>query len=150
MASATQAPRDVIAFFDSYKAALERHDVADVADHYAYPAHMVNDSGTVVLVTLSSRETWEPKITETLERYRRVDLAAIEVLNLAAVELSPLLAQAMVQWGLYDSDGELLYDFDTTYVLGRFERKLRILQLVVQNELPRHHAYLEGRRRRRA
>jgi hypothetical protein len=43
------------------------------------------------------------------------------VVEVVVTELSPLLVEGRVRWALNDASGALLYEFATTYILGRFD-----------------------------
>jgi hypothetical protein len=79
-------------------------------------------------------------------RVRRESTAAPTVRckakHLTLTELSALLVHGRVHRALNDAEQNLLYDFDTTYTLGRFDDRLKITSVVVHNEIPRYRACL--------
>jgi hypothetical protein len=134
--------REVEGFFESYGRAVERHDAALIADHYAYPAHITSDVGKVALVPVPSKEEWATRLEDLLAMYRKIGFHSATVLAVIVSELSPLLVQGRVHWALNDAEEGLLYDFDTTYTLGRFDDRFKITSVVVHNEIPRYRACL--------
>jgi hypothetical protein len=130
---------EVAAFFESYRTAFERGDAALIAEHYAYPAHITSDIGHVALVLVSSKDDWTNKANDLLGMYARIGFHSATVLEIAVVELSTLVVQGRVKWALNDAAGQLLYDFDAIYTLGRFEDGLKITA-ICNNEMPRYRA----------
>jgi hypothetical protein len=137
--------RAVEGFFESYSAAFGQENAPAIADHYAYPSHISSDEGTVALAAVGSRTEWIPRVETLLATYRQIGFRSAKIAGLAVAELSPLLVQARVRWELCDAAGDLLYDFDTTYTLGRFNRELRIVQAISHNELLRHRAFVDAK-----
>ena len=133
---------EVEEFFGSYRQAFERHDAARIADHFAYPAHVTSDVGTVALVPVSSKEDWTRKVEDLLGMYKKIGFHSAIPLEIVVTEPSSILAQARVHWALNDAHGKVLYDFDATYTLGRLDRRLKIASAVVHNEIPRYRACL--------
>ena len=132
-------------FFESYRAAFERQDAEAIADHFAYPAHVASDAGQVMLSPILSKREWTSQIQQLLQMYQRIDFQAPRILAISVTELSSRLMQARVHWGLDDSHGARLYDFDAIYTLGCFAGNWKIVA-IAHNELARYWACLEARR----
>jgi hypothetical protein len=98
--------------------------------------------GTVALVPVTSKEDWTRKVEDLLGMYKRIGFHSATVQEVVVTELSSLLAHARVHWALHDGAGALLYDFDTTYTLGRFDQRLKITSVISHNEIPRYRACL--------
>lgn len=142
--------QEVAAFFATYGSAFERYDVGAIADQYAYPAHLTNDTGRVILIAATTRDEWMKLIDQLLESYRRLGVRSARVTALDVAELSPRLARATVTWALHDAADALIFDFDTTYLLGRFDEGLRITSVAVHNEVPQARVAAESRGAARA
>ncbi len=140
MPAPAKLQQEVEEFFGVYAKAFERHDAAFIAGLYAYPAHITSDVGKVTLMPLPSKVEWTRKLEDLLFGYRRIGVQTTVVLGVEVTELSALLVQAHVHWALNDADDKLLYDFDSTYTLGRFDDQLRITNLVIHNEIPSYRA----------
>jgi hypothetical protein len=139
----------VNAFFESYRTAFERLDAPAIADHFAYPSHITSDTGEIVLIPIAAKQDWIGKIEQLLGMYRAVGFSSARILNLAATELSPRLAQAILHWALHDGAGRILYDFEATYTLAKINGTLRIAA-ISHNEIPRYRACLARLRSQRA
>jgi hypothetical protein len=139
MSTRSNLQAEVEEFFGSYRQAVERRDAANIADHFAYPAHVTSDVGTVALVPVTSKADWTKTIEDLLGMYRKIGFHSA-VLQVTVTELSSLLVQGRVHWVLNDAAGALLYDFDATYTLGRFDHRLKIASAVSHDEIPRYRA----------
>lgn len=128
-------------FFESYRLAFERLDASAIADHFAYPSHMTSDTGKIVLSPVVTKPDWTRQIQQLLAMYRAIGFASARILNLAFTELSPRLAQAVVDWALQDNTGSLLYTFQATYTLVKIDDALRISG-IAHNEIPKYREYL--------
>ena len=135
----SEPPASVNAFFDSYCTAFERSDAAAIADHFAFPCHTTSDTGAMRVIHVADKAEWAGTIEQLLSMYRVIDVSSARVLALAVAELSPRLVQAVVHWGLHDSAGRDLYDFEATYTLAEIEGALRVAALA-HNEIPRYEA----------
>ncbi len=129
---------EVEMFLKIYGAGVGRRDARFLASQYAYPAHITSDSGTVALVAVTSKRDCMRKLEEILFTYDRMGFESLTVLGLTVTELSPLLAHARVHWALNDVAGNLIYDFEMTYTLARFESGLLITSVIVHNEIPQY------------
>jgi hypothetical protein len=127
----------VSTFFQSYGAAFERLDPAAIADHFAFPAHVTGDAGTITLTVIKTRPEWLPEIERICAMYRAIGVASTRVLDLKATEVTPRLFHAAVHWSLHDGAGRSLYDFQAIYTLGHIDGGLRITA-IAHNELPRY------------
>src|SRR5512141_668743 len=58
----TDLKTSINAFFDSYRAAFERRNVGDIADHFAYPGFVTSDAGEITLVPITNRQEWLGKL----------------------------------------------------------------------------------------
>lgn len=127
-------------FFMAFADALIRHDADYLADQYAYPSHITSDVGKITLTPVLSKREWKRAIEEQLFSYRRIGFSSLVRLGLKIVELSPLLTQVCVHWALNDFDDKLLYDYEVTYTLGRFDGRRLITCVVIHDEMPPYRA----------
>ena len=146
MLSMPDTRSEVRRFLDAYCAAFELRDAAAIADFYAYPSHVTSDTGTATLVSITSRDKWTKKLEEVLATYQKLGFREMKVRDLSVTELSSVLSQACVRYGLVDDDGQTLFEFDVNYTLGRFAEEFRIVQAVSPNENARCRAALEARK----
>lgn len=138
-------PSAVQRCLDAYRAAFEAFDVSAIADLFSYPCQITSDAGEIAVTTVPTRAAWVPQIERLVEAYRTIGVRSAEFLELGTSELTPRLAQATVQWGLVDGDGQRLYDFTASYTLADRGEGLRI-SAIAHNEVPRLRAIL-GRQR---
>ena len=132
-------------FFESYGAAFERRDPEEISKHFAYPAHVATEGHQVMLTPVLSSSEWTHQLKRLLEMYQRIDVRTARILAISVTPLSSLLVHARLRWGLGDSHGERLYDFDAVYTLGRFGHEWKVIA-IAHNELPRYWACLEAHR----
>lgn len=133
-------------FFESYRRAFERLDAPAIADHYAYPLHIAGDMGSEVdLTTIAHRKDWIEQIERLLDMYRAIDFSSARILGSKTTQLSSLLAQTAVRWGLYDGGNHLLYDFEAVYTLVTVSGNLRIAA-ISHNEMLRSRESIARRR----
>ena len=128
-------------FFESYRIAFEHLDASAIAEHFAYPSHITSDTGEIALMPVVSRPEWTKQLEQLLDMYHNIGFAAAGILNLMPTELSPRLVQAVVDWELQDSTGNILYSFRAGYILVEMEGSLRISG-IAHNELVQYRAYL--------
>ena len=126
----------VTRFLDSYRAAFERFDAPAIADHFAFPCHVVGAGEEVSLLAVSSREEWLPVLERLLGMYRAIGVGSARIAHLSVADLGPNLTQALVQWTLQDGAGHPLYAFDAAYTLAGVGGTLRVAALA-HNEMPR-------------
>ena len=131
----------VDAFFASYRDAFERGDARGIAAHFAYPAHIMSEGDGIELLPVADEDEWRRQIERLLAAYSTIGVASARLRHVTATALSSALVQAVVQWGLHDGAGELLYRFDACYTLANVQGVLRITALA-HNELPRLRARL--------
>ena len=129
----------VNAFFESYRLAFERFDAPAIADYFAYPGHVTNDTGEIVLVPVKTREDWIVRLEQLLGMYRAIGVSSARIVDLTATELSPRLVQAILHWALHDNAGRILYDFEAIYTLAYIDGAPRIAA-IANNEIPRYRA----------
>jgi hypothetical protein len=137
--STTASSATISAFFDSYRSAFERQDVAAIADHFAYPGHVTSDAGEIALVPITNRTEWIGKLEQLLGMYRAIKVSTAQVLDLAVIEISPRLALAHIHWALHTAAGERLYDFEAIYTVAQTDEAFRIVALA-HNEMPQYQA----------
>jgi hypothetical protein len=109
---------DIQAFFDSYRNAFERRDVAAIADHFRFPLHVSGDAGDVTVVSIPSIDAWIPQLERLLAAYKQLDVKTAQMLEVRITRFSPRLAQAAVHWALESSTAKPIYEFDATYTLA--------------------------------
>src|SRR6202011_3792711 len=103
MPTTSNLQAEVEEFFGSYRQAFERQDAASIADHFAYPAHVTSDVGTVALVAVTSKAEWSSKVEDLLRMYENIGFHSATILEVAVTELSSLLVQGRVHWALNDA-----------------------------------------------
>jgi hypothetical protein len=146
--STSETITDVTGFFESYRLAFERLDSSAIADHFTYPSHITSDTGEIVLSPVVTKPDWTRQIEQLLDMYRAIGVASARILDLAITELSPHLAQAVVDWALQDNTGSLLYTFQAAYTLAKIDDAVRISG-IAHNEIPKYReclARLEAQR----
>ena len=135
--NANETVIDVTSFFESYRVAFERMDASAIADHFIYPSHITSDTGKIVLLPVVTKPAWTRQIEQLLAMYRAIGFASARVLNLALTELSPRLAQAVVNWALQDDTGSLLYTFQAVYTLAKIDDAV-LISGIAHNEIPKY------------
>lgn len=108
---------DIQAFFDTYRAAIERRDAAAIAGHFRFPLHVAGDSGEVTVVSIPSVEAWIPQLERLLGLYAQLDVRTAQMREARTTRFSRRLAQAAVGWALESSEGKTIYEFDASYTL---------------------------------
>jgi hypothetical protein len=141
----TTSQSTVAAFFEQYSKAFSAHDIHLLVDMFAYPGHVVSNTGSIVLVSIDSRETWLPRISELLAMYDSVGFSNAIVRTLTTRILSNNIIQADVNWELRNVENVRLYDFDTIYTLIQNNTNWYIAQAISPNELIRYKAYVSAR-----
>ncbi|MBL8957720.1 MAG: hypothetical protein JNK82_43495 [Myxococcaceae bacterium] len=130
-------------FFDAYARAFEAQDVPAITARWAYPCHVTSDLvDALSVVAVPSAEAFEGPVRQVLELYRRVGVKRVRLLSLDVDVLSGQLRRATVQWGLVGLADLPLYDFTTSYVLGRFEGQWRLVSAVAHDELRAYRRFL--------
>jgi len=140
---------EILAFFESYAVAFESLDAAIIAAHFAYPAHITSDAGTVTLMTVADKAAWAASLTQLLQMYRAVGVSKAHLVSITTTEISPRLVHAAVRWALADASGQPLYEFDALYTLAESEGTLRI-STIAHNEVPQLRACFARVKARRA
>lgn len=134
---------DVEEFFRAYGAAFAAADVAAITALFAYPAHVVSDTGEQVnCVGLPDAEAFVAPLEQVLELYRRVGCKRIRVADLDVDALSPALRRATVRWALHGLADLPLYEFTTSYVLARLDGKWRAVSAVSHDELKQYRRFI--------
>ena len=128
-------------FFESYRAAFEESNAPAITDLFTYPLHIISDAGKISLTVIETRDDWIEQVGQLLDMYQAIGFSSAHILELAGTELSPRLIQAVVQWGLYDSAGGILYDFKAMYTLIMINDSLRIAA-ISHDEIPKYQACL--------
>lgn len=126
---------EVQAFFDAYRAAFERRDAAAVAGHFRFPLHVTGDAGEVSVLSIPSVEAWIPQLDRLLAGYAQLDVRTARVLEARITRFSPRLAQAAIRWGLHDSGGRVVYEFDASYTLALTGTALKITAITHNEQL---------------
>lgn len=138
--------REIAEFFASYSAAFGRFDVAALADHLAYPAHIVSDDDRVRLVTLSSEQDYGRMIDPLLAAYRELGVESGGILAMTIARVSSRLANVTLEWEVCSAGLHALYVHTAVYTLARVSERWRIVGILV-NELPALKACLSARTR---
>jgi hypothetical protein len=86
-----------------------------------------------------------PQIDRLVAAYREIGVRTAEVLELHLIELTSLVAQVSVHWGLADGEGRSIYDFDASYTVADRGDGMRITA-IAHNEMPRLRAAVERER----
>jgi hypothetical protein len=131
-------------FLDAYRAGFEAFDVEAIVDLFSYPCQITSDAGGVTVTTVT-REAWVPQIDRLVAAYREIGVCTAEVLELHLIELTSLVAQVSVHWGLADGEGRSIYDFDASYTVADRGDGMRITA-IAHNEMPRLRAAVERQR----
>jgi ketosteroid isomerase-like protein len=135
----------VRAFLDAHAAAFHAFDKDAVADRYSYPAHVVTYNGGVRLLAVPTREAWTAVIERILEMYRAMGVRGAAIRALRVSDMSPQVALARVRWALQGDGDQPLYEFDATDTLALFDRELKIVQVVSENEQPKFLGVMRAR-----
>lgn len=130
----------VTEFFDSYRVAFACADAAAIVDHFAFPCHVTTEAREIALTVLGTRADGERTVGQILDMYRKVGVSSARVVDLAASEISPRLAQVMVHWALENGAGVNLYAFEAGYTLVAIDGALRI-SAIAHNEIQRYREY---------
>ncbi len=133
----TDLQTQVVAFFDSYRAAFEQRDAAAIADHFAFPGLVISDAGEITLAPITDRPSWIGRLQQLLGMYRAIEVATAQVLALTVTEISPHLAVAHIRWGLETAAGQRLYDFTGVYTVAQLDGAWRIVALA-NDEMPHY------------
>lgn len=134
---------DVEEFFRAYGAAFAAADVAGISALFAYPAHVVSDTGEQVSrVGIPSAEAFAAPLEQVLDMYRRVGCKRIRVADLDVEQLSPALRRAAVRWALHGLADLPLYEFTTSYVLARLDGRWRALSAVSHDEMKQYRRFI--------
>ncbi len=131
---------EVDAFWKAYADGVARLDAAFLVAQYRYPTHVTSDSGKVAVYVLANQSEWRRKLEDLFFSYRRMGVSSVATLAIKNEALSPLLVRSHVHWALKDAEEKLLYDYETTYTLGRFDNRFLITNSVVHNEIPHYRA----------
>lgn len=130
-------------FLDAYRTAFETLDANVIADFFHYPFQVTSDAGAVSTIVVPSREAWLPQLERLVGAYGLIGVHTADVLSLQVDDLTPLLGQATVHWGLVTALRAPIYDFTASYTLGDLGSGTRITA-IAHNESPRLRAYLEA------
>jgi hypothetical protein len=138
-------------FFESYRLEYESADASAITSYFAFPLHVVSDTGDdrnamgeIVVMQVPSRDEWTSQIDRLLAAYTKIGVATARIVESATFEFSPRLFQAVQRWELQDSHGDQVYRFDAAYTLAQIDGALRITALA-HNERPRLQALLARR-----
>ena len=134
----------VEAFFASYRAAFERSDVEAIAGHFGDSVHIASDTGSGVRLEVATGPRWRATVEQLVWLYRTLDVGRAEIRALKTIGLSPRLAQASVEWALFDRRGDALYEFRALYTLAGEGPSCRIVA-IAHDELPQSRQYLTRR-----
>jgi hypothetical protein len=126
---------DIQVFFDSYRAAFERRDVAAIAEHFRFPLHVTGDAGEVSAVAIPAVESWIPQLERLLAGYAQLGVHTARMLETRTSRFSPRLAQAAVHWALETSAGKPIYEFDATYTLAKTGEQYKITAIAHNEQL---------------
>ena len=125
------------AFLEAYASDFQRQDKDAVADRYAYPAHVVTHDGGVALVPAPTRDAWLAVIERILKMYAAMGVRRAAMVDLTVASVSPQIAQARLTWDLRGEGDKPLYQFEATYTLALINERLRIVQVISENEQPK-------------
>ena len=126
----------VRALLESYRDAFERLDAAAIADHFAYPSHIIGDANEVALMQLSNRQDCLAAVEKVLAMHRELEAPSGSIRDLSIVELSPRLTHASLRMEVHGRAGEMLYDFEAAYTLAETRSGWRIAA-IAHNQIPR-------------
>lgn len=145
MPAAGISSETVKAFLEGYASTFQRSDRGAVADHYAYPVHVVTYDGGVRLLAIPSREAWTAVVDRILGMYKAMGVRSAAMRDLRVVSPSPLVAMANVVWALHGEGDKPLYEFAATYTVALLDGDLKIVQVVSENEQPKFAAVMRER-----
>jgi|SRR5687768_3414679 len=134
----------VEAFFASYRNAFEQGDAAAIAAHFGDTVHVASDTGSGVQLQYANHTEWRHVVQQLVTRYRALDVRRADVRALSATAVSAVLAQARVDWRLYDGSGEVVYEFTALYTLTRDGSTCRIVA-IAHDEVARSRRSRVGR-----
>jgi ketosteroid isomerase-like protein len=124
----------VRALLESYRDAFQRLDAAAIADHFAYPSHIIGDE--VALIQLSNRQDCLAAVEKVVAMHRELEAPSGSIRDLSIVELSPRLTHASLRMEVHGRAGEMLYDFEAAYTLAETRTGWRIAA-IAHNQIPR-------------
>lgn len=127
---------EVKQFFQAYCAAFEALDVEAIADCVAYPCHIVSDGDDVTLTAISNRRECLATMNRVVVLHRQLGAPSGRIEGLSILALSQRLAQASLRMDVLAGASHLLYDFQASYSLAKFEGSWRIAA-IAHNQIPR-------------
>lgn len=111
-------------FLSTYAAAFEDFDAAAICACFNFPLTIVGGAGSVVFQTRAEAMANFEAVNARHRSlgFHRAQLVRCEVASVDA----PTLAQVATEWRFLRADGEEIYAFPVTYILGRFPDEWRI------------------------
>jgi hypothetical protein len=70
------------AFLDSYRAAFERLDARDIAEHFAYSSHITSDADDVAFIPLAARQDCVRAVEKVLTLHRQLGAPSGRIVEL--------------------------------------------------------------------
>jgi hypothetical protein len=128
----TSADSDIIDYLDRYAATLTAFDAEAAAELWSTPGMIVDDRFSGVL---DSRAAMAEGLRQSYPLYERLGLASVTYDILDLVRMTDSITQVHVRWLFYDSDGELLIDSTSYYILRREDDGLRACVCVQTDDL---------------
>jgi hypothetical protein len=77
--------------------------------------------------------------------YRAMGVHRAELRDVRVTDVSAEVAQARVVWVLHGEGDRLLYEFEATYTLALLESRLKIVQVITENEQPKFRSVMRER-----
>ena len=127
---------DAEAFFETYRAAFARYDVAALAELFTFPLQVVGDADEVIPISIASHDEWVSVLDGLFGAYRKLGVANGEPLELATTELTPRVASTRVRWRLQREDSSAIYDFTAVYTVAAVGGQWRVAA-IAHDELPK-------------
>jgi ketosteroid isomerase-like protein len=122
---------EILAFFESYRAAFDALDGDAVARLYAVPSGIASDTG---YMHWSSFEPIRANMIALCALYRENGYAAAGFEPRHVVEQGERFALADVRWQIKRNAGQTPWQFDTTYNLMRTQEGWRVLLCTAYSE----------------
>jgi ketosteroid isomerase-like protein len=130
-------PRDISEFFESYRDAFNSLDGAAVAELYAEPSGIAQDS---VYTHWESRRPIAKNMIALCKMYKEKGFVRADFQPSQFLEQGSHHAVADVAWRIEWNNGQKPWSFKTTYNLVRSSHGWRVLLCTAYSEPPLHHA----------
>jgi hypothetical protein len=123
-------------FFDTYRQTFARYDASALADLFVFPLQVVSDAEQITPLSIAGRDDWVGVLEGLLGGYRTLGVADGEPLKIDAIDVTPRLSSARVDWELRRADGSAIYEFTAVYTLVGADGRWQVAG-IAHDELPK-------------